>query len=49
MVCYFIDISARVLAEKDLRASEIRYRHLFESAEDGILILEKATGRITEN
>ena len=48
VVCYFIDISARVLAEKDLRASEVRYRRLFESAEDGILILDKTTGRITE-
>ena len=48
VVCYFIDISARVLAEKDLRASEVRYRRLFESAEDGILILDKTTGRISD-
>lgn len=49
VVCYFIDISARVLAEKSLRASEVRYRRLFESAEDGILILNRTTGRITES
>ncbi len=49
VVCYFIDISARVLAEKSLRDSEVRYRRLFESAGDGILILDKTTGRITES
>ena len=47
VVCYFIDISARVLAEQDLRASEVRYRRLFESAVDGILIIDKTTGRIS--
>jgi PAS domain S-box-containing protein len=30
-----------------LRASELSYRRLFESARDGILILDAATGRIT--
>ena len=31
-----------------LRASELRYRRLFESARDGILILDLDTGRITD-
>ena len=31
-----------------LRASEVRYRRLFESAKDGILILDAATGRVVE-
>ncbi|MEI8290770.1 MAG: PAS domain S-box protein [Verrucomicrobiota bacterium] len=31
-----------------LRASELSYRRLFESARDGILILEETTGRITD-
>jgi PAS domain S-box-containing protein len=48
VVCYFIDVAARVLAEQSLRASEVRYRRLFESAHDGILILDVATRRITD-
>jgi diguanylate cyclase (GGDEF)-like protein/PAS domain S-box-containing protein len=32
-----------------LRASEMRYRRLFETAKDGILILDAATGRITDS
>ncbi len=31
-----------------LKASEIRYRRLFETAKDGILILDADTGRITD-
>ena len=31
-----------------LRASEIRYRRLFESAKDGILILDAETGMVTD-
>lgn len=34
--------------EKALAASEIRFRRLFESAKDGILILNADTGKITE-
>jgi PAS domain S-box-containing protein len=33
---------------KTLRASEISYRRLFEAAQDGILILDSATGRVTD-
>ena len=33
---------------EDLRASEIRYRRLFESARDGILILDAVTRKITD-
>jgi PAS domain S-box-containing protein len=34
--------------DKSLVASEIRYRRLFESAKDGILILDAATGEIVD-
>ena len=34
--------------EQTLRASELRYRRLFEAAQDGILILDVDTGRITD-
>jgi PAS domain S-box-containing protein len=34
--------------ENAIRASEVRYRRLFETAKDGILILDAATGRITD-
>lgn len=44
----FQDISARKHAETTLQASEIRYRRLFESAKDGILILDADTGQIID-
>jgi PAS domain S-box-containing protein len=34
--------------EEALRASELSYRRLFEAAQDGILILDVKTGRITD-
>ena len=34
--------------DQALRASELRYRRLFEAARDGILILDAETGRITD-
>src|SRR5687767_5572774 len=34
--------------EQALRASELRYRRLFEAARDGILILDVDSGRITD-
>ena len=35
-------------AQEDLQASETRYRRLFESARDGILILDAVTRKITD-
>src|ERR1035437_3041835 len=35
-------------SEGALRASELRYRRLFETAKDGILILDAKTGQITD-
>jgi PAS domain S-box-containing protein len=35
-------------SEERLRASELRYRRLFETAKDGILILDAQTGQITD-
>jgi len=49
---YFVsvieDITERKQAEEDLKVSEVRYRRLFESAQDGILILNADTGQITD-
>ncbi|MGC0776614.1 MAG: PAS domain S-box protein, partial [Candidatus Acidiferrum sp.] len=36
------------ISEELLRASELRYRRLFETAKDGILILDAKTGEITD-
>ena len=44
----FRDITERKLAEEAKIASEIRYRRLFETAQDGILILDADTGQIVE-
>jgi PAS domain S-box-containing protein len=42
------DITARRQAEREVRASEeIRYRRLFETAQDGIVLLDADTGQIT--
>ncbi|MGA8753121.1 PAS domain-containing sensor histidine kinase [Candidatus Deferrimicrobium sp.] len=42
------DIAESKRIEDALKASEIRYRRLFETAKDGILILDADTGRITD-
>lgn len=44
----FQDITERKLDEEKLAASEVRYRRLFETARDGILILNAATGMIED-
>lgn len=47
-----IDETNKVIRQKtptkDLQASEMRYRRLFESARDGILILDATTRKITD-
>src|SRR5437867_10778385 len=43
------DIGIRSKAEQEkLQTSEVRYRRLFETAKDGILLLDADTGRITD-
>ena len=42
------DVAAMKLAKDGMQASETRYRRLFESAKDGILILDAATGMIVD-
>jgi len=46
--CNIRDSTERKLAEEAQVASEIRYRRLFETAQDGILILDAGTGQIVE-
>src|SRR5215813_1279643 len=42
------DITPRRQAERELRASEeVRYRRLFETAKDGIVLVDADTGQIT--
>jgi two-component system CheB/CheR fusion protein len=46
--CFIRDITQQKQAEDKLALSEIRYRSLFESAKDGILVLDAETGKIEE-
>jgi two-component system CheB/CheR fusion protein len=48
LVITFSDITPAKRAEQLLTISETRYRNLFESAKDGILILDAATGKIVD-
>jgi PAS domain S-box-containing protein len=43
-----IDITRRRQSEEALKTSETRYRRLFETARDGILILDAGTGQIAD-
>lgn len=42
------DLTEKTRALEAMLASELRYRRLFESAQDGILILEAASGQIVD-
>ena len=42
------EIAERKRIQDAMKVSEVRYRRLFETAKDGILILEADTGRITD-
>jgi nitrogen fixation negative regulator NifL len=42
------DITEKTRAQEALLASELRYRRLFESSKDGILILDAVTGQIVD-
>jgi len=44
----FKDITERKKVEEAIGISELRYRRLFESAEDGILIIDANTGMIKD-
>ncbi len=46
--CNIRDITDKKVVQDALRASETRYRRLFETAQDGILILDAGTGQIVE-
>ena len=48
VVLSFHDISRRRKAEQKLEVSEVRYRRLFESAHDGILILSALTAKVLD-
>jgi PAS domain S-box-containing protein len=48
ILLFLDDITERVESRTAMRASEIRYRRLFEAARDGILILDPETRKITD-
>ena len=48
MLGTYTDITELKRAEAAVAASEVRYRRLFESAKDGILILDAATGMVVD-
>jgi len=43
-----LELAERRKSEEALRASEVRYRRLFEGAKDGILILDAETGMVLD-
>jgi len=42
------DISAQKMAESSVRASEVRYRRLFEAAHNGVMLLDPDTRKVTD-
>jgi PAS domain S-box-containing protein len=46
--CVMEDITNGKRAQEELRASEVRYRRLFEAAKDGVLILDAETGMVED-
>ena len=48
IMAFALDITDRKKIEVVLNATETRYRRLFETAQDGILILDAGTGQIVE-
>lgn len=48
IVAFALDITDNIKAQKKLQSSETRYRRLFESAKDGILILDAERGQIDD-
>src|SRR3972149_2470094 len=48
MSLYEIKLDATNTTSDILRASELRYRRLFETAKDGILILDAETGMVVD-
>jgi PAS domain S-box-containing protein len=48
IVAFALDITDNVRAQRKLQSSETRYRRLFESAKDGILILDGKSGQIDD-
>jgi PAS domain S-box-containing protein len=46
--CNIRDITERKMAHEILQVSETRYRRLFETAQDGILILDRDSGEIID-
>ena len=48
LAAFLLDIQERKEAEEAMAASEKRYRRLFESAKDGILILDAETGMVVD-
>jgi len=48
LVITFNDITIAVKAKEELSISETRYRRLFETSQDGMLILDAVTGKIMD-
>jgi two-component system, chemotaxis family, CheB/CheR fusion protein len=48
ILLFIDDITEQVEARDKVRASELRYRGLFETSTDGIVILDAETGKVTE-